>query len=839
MASLTDKVNNRIYTALSDAQRTTATHSRAAKLLLNAYTLSPNDFCHAFIHALNRILIILSRDPPVERLVQFVANFTASHLDTTGPFCSAIVKYLTIQSNAKAAAVRFRTLQIIANILRILPEDFEFTPDLWDLLMDTVMDRSLDKVPRVRVAAAGALCRLQTTGDQTADRCTAKLIEMMSSDSSPTVRKAAIQTVALTDSVIPHVLRRLRDVSADVRRALFETLAEKLPVTEMSQKERLLLLKEGLRDRVKLVRETCRDKMLLGTWMQVTCEGNIFQLVELLGCDDADEADVLRVLKVVFESQQYSSLIDACKIDVNNLTHVDVLVLRGLAEAKRGDGGVDRFIPTTLEYANVLRYYAVDEIASRHLLELSKSIDISDEAGRKALEEVIRSSFLASQNIGEQIVGSAVRAMRRIMMEGDATSRLLLEIIRQDILVSSESEESVEDQPLRENQEWATNRALNIALESLRISQQGASSSSAVNAIHASILELAVLPHLMSTDEEMRKLAVECVGLFCLLDKTGTEALNKLPLFIQAFEADVLDIQELALKVVVDMLMVFDFTTTNDGGDVSDCETQHSEAGDSGSSHAEKGDRQYSTASGAYYPAVVKFISLLYESLTHPEQSIRTLACQGLARLLYIRRLAPTAEGLSRLVVVYHNPITECDDELRQSLSVFFPAFAGMSGSNRLVLEDAFMQTISLFLEAPTKSPLSTVSAVHVAEFLLHLTLAEDRDNGANEGVGRPADEIRERLTESLMNNIIDSILSEDEETARVLTKIVTKIELLWSEQTNTSVQIACKLAKQAIDLSEDRSMCRQLKTWVDRVESTMEDEEMDGEDEQDEGRRL
>lgn len=859
-----------IASAFADAQRTAAAHTRASKQLITAFNQSPSDFLVHFFHALNRILVIFSRDPPVERLIQFVAHFSASSSETIPNFCTTIISYLICHCTASTPAVRFRTVQLIASILIQLPADAELSEATLNKLQQAIFNRATDRVPRIRSATAGVLCRMQETGDPEIDPCTALLVSMLSTDASAAVRKAALQAIANTNETVPYVLQRIRDVSADVRRCAYETLATKVDPRNLHQDEICVVLCEGLKDRVKAVRTACRELLVVNGWMKRVCNGNVFEFVEILGCHD-QEVEVLNALKVVFESNDFSKLVDATEIDVNNLKRDSVLVLRGLCEAKRGDGGVDKFIRSLIEYSKVLEYYVIDEFASKHLLELCKCVDMSDEAGRKILENTIRTTFLTGKLVSESVIPAAVCAMRRTMFDEESHLRLLIETVRHDILSTDEEDEQDEDDKddedadcsnsdgrserdeskateqyvnsnshqLTENSEeqaWQRTRALNICLEALRTASR-TTRSSALGTLYRNLVEVCVLPKKNSADDDMDvKLKVlECIGLFCMQDKSSIEAMQHMPLFIESAVSEEPKQQILAIKMLVDMLILFDFpseqpqTTTDDTSPNNKHKTpcgleadNVSVADDNNQSHRRqrrgsvKGSETQTVSFGK------QCLKVLSNTLLNTDGEPRTTAAQGLARLLYVNRVVPDPELLACLLLVYHDPTTEDDADLRQCLSVFFPAFAGKSDKNRIALEKAFEPMCSKILDysGDESDESSNISLAKAAQFVLDLTspTGEERTSSDACNVGEPADEIHHRLAEWVLNEVINACARDDFEDAREYAKVLIGMNLLCTPSSNEHFQMLYKLVKYALSETTDRQLKRSLTRFSDRI---------------------
>lgn len=62
---------------------------------------------------------------------------------------------------------------------------------------------------------------------------------------------------------------------------------------------------------------------------------------------------------------------------------------------------------------------------------------------------------------------------------------------------------------------------------------------------------------------------------------------------------------------------------------------------------------------------------------------LRTETAQGLAKLMYMGRIS-SAKLLSRLVLLWYNPVTEDDTLLRHCLGVFFQLYARESRCHTL-----------------------------------------------------------------------------------------------------------------------------------------------------------
>ncbi|KAJ1626026.1 hypothetical protein T492DRAFT_879104, partial [Pavlovales sp. CCMP2436] len=194
----------------AEAQRSVAAHKKCASAL--AALRDDPRFREELLKCANCVLLVYKREPAVERLMQFLVSFVQAEGANSSEGAEEdgllhfFLDYLVRHHECKDKAVRFRATQMIGLIMDGLPEDAE--------LSDELLDEMQDKIPLVRLHAAHALHRLQN------DLATEMLIRLMSSDTS-----------------------------ADVR----------LDPKWLSIKQRVSLLRDGLRD---------RDEMLRAHWLR-------------------------------------------------------------------------------------------------------------------------------------------------------------------------------------------------------------------------------------------------------------------------------------------------------------------------------------------------------------------------------------------------------------------------------------------------------------------------------------------------------------------------------------------------------------------------------------------
>lgn len=767
--------------AFADAQRTQATHNRAIKALTRAYESGQDAFLLAFLHCLNRALVVFAREPAVERVVTFVAAFTAANADT---FSSPLLEYLVEHSRSSSKGVRFRCVQTIAAVIAALPENAEIADEVFEPLAECALARSRDRVPRVRAAAAGALCRLQSTGMPAEDKVASRLVEMLTCDNSAAVRKSALAAVAVTDGTFEAIMSRTRDVKEDVRKAAYLMLATKLSPYDLDVTERLDLLKAGLRDRKATVRESCATELLLTGWLDNACSGNVFKLVELLG-GYTEEDLVLQALATVFKSSNHQHLLQNIEIDINNLSLSDALVLRAMSQIKHADVALDKYIPSALAYAEVLKYYAVDSFASNHLLALGNGLDLSDEAGRRVLETTLRDDFLKSMRVSHETVSPAIEALKAVSFSPESAVLSITQLVRDDVL--GDSENSRPESQMVEGAElspetWKDRRALHICKETLLKCPPTSAELVAPNSAYMELVQITAVRQVLSEINEHRAIALECLGLFCLLDKTGLEARAKIRLFMQACQDEV-SVTSVALKVILDFMMVFDLSEEQS-------EVRQSRVDDGG--------------------VIEECLQLVSGFMTSVEASIRTLAVEGMAKLLFTKRVVGTAPVLSRMLIALHNPSTEDDARMQQCLSVFFNAYAMLSHVNRQIVEQTALPTLVVFEEAPSNSPLSTVDIVKVGQFILYLTALGEKDEMV-------VAQMHARIAEQILNHLLD--IADDYAKGDIVRRYSRLLAGMRFDEGMELNGVLLKLTDNAIGfVEEDRRTVASLKKFKERI---------------------
>ncbi|XP_036776938.1 condensin complex subunit 3 [Manis pentadactyla] len=287
------------------------------------------------------------------------------------------------------------------------------------------------------------------------------------------------------------------------------------------------------------------------------------------------------------------------------------------------------------------------------------------------------------------------------------------------------------------------------------------STSTGISATMNGIIESLILPGIVTVHPVVRNLAVLCLG--CCGLQNQDFASKHFVLLLQVLQIDDVTIKISALKAIFDQLMTFGiepFKTKNIKALQSEAEINTEEEQES-----KEDEDETATARN--------ILKLLSDFLDSEVSELRTGAAEGLAKLMFSGLLV-SSRILSRLVLLWYNPVTEEDVQLRHCLGVFFPMFAYASRANQECFEEAFVPTLQTLASAPASSPLAEVEVANVAELLVDLT----RPSGLNPQAKHSeyqALTVHDNLAIKICNEILTCPRSPE---IRVYTKALSSLEL-------------------------------------------------------------
>ncbi|KAK5584344.1 hypothetical protein RB653_005953 [Dictyostelium firmibasis] len=269
-------------------------------------------------------------------------------------FFNLMLNHIINRSNSKEKSVRFRTIQILSEILSNLKEEYEFNETTWSKLIECILTKSKDRIPAIRKQSIHSLAKLQDPTSQ-GDPITLRLIDMLRFDTSPDVRVAALNNIVPSKKSLQPILEKTLDINPTIRKNSFIFIGKKIEIRFIPISLRVGLLKNGLKDRDQSVREAC-STMLIDYWLEKSLE--ISKFIKNLEVE-LFEQEVEVVLLEIFSKGKFG--VDKCReYDLFNLSKEQAINLRVLSQYLKKANNQDlleSMLPSILNFNEVLLYY--------------------------------------------------------------------------------------------------------------------------------------------------------------------------------------------------------------------------------------------------------------------------------------------------------------------------------------------------------------------------------------------------------------------------------------------------------------------------------------------------
>ena len=511
---------------------------------------------------------------------------------------------------AKEKTVRYRATQIVSHIISSLEA---IDDEYYHLVRMGLLKRARDKESMVRIQAVLGLGRLagnegdedQNNDDSDSDDSNGlleKLLEILQNDPSADVRRTLLLNLPLTPETLPFLLERARDVDSATRRALYSRLLPALgDFRHLSLSMREKLLRWGLRDRDEHVRKATA-KLFRERWVEDCARTksapddpghtealppSIEALTELLERIDIvnsgmEDGIALEALQEFWDGRpDYRDVIDFEDPFWDHLSAERSFLARSFndfcrkQEQDSHETMVEDKMPEVTKLAFILQRNTNDlierlrrinaqneadaeeetieqEFVVEQLLHIARTLDYTDEVGRRKMFALLRES-LAVAELPDEATKLVVEVLRTICGYDSAGERdfcgVILEAIAEvhdTILVDEptlhEEEESfhsarseitdttpTRDEPSKndedgrqEQDEEKAIREIMVNMKCLHIARcmlQNIGDKLQDNVHLVTMLNNLVVPAVRSHEAPIRELGLLCLGLCCLLDK--------------------------------------------------------------------------------------------------------------------------------------------------------------------------------------------------------------------------------------------------------------------------------------------------------------------------------
>ncbi|XP_023274314.1 condensin complex subunit 3 [Seriola lalandi dorsalis] len=326
----------------------------------------------------------------------------------------------------------------------------------------------------------------------------------------------------------------------------------------------------------------------------------------------------------------------------------------------------------------------------------------------------------------------------------------------------------------------------------------------------SALMSSLVLPSIANAHPGVRNMAVVCLGTCTLHSKELAK--THMVLLLQIAQLDEVKIRISALRAIIDLLLLFSFQLLSETAATQTAlpsESPDRQEEDAPPVAEEKGEVSEDTAQS--------ILVMLSEFLDSEVSDLRTETAEGLAKLMYTGRIS-SAKMLSRLVLLWYNPVTEDDTRLRHCLGVFFQLYARESRARQEVVEESFLLTVRTLMNAPASSPLAEVDINNVVELLVELTRpsALIKPSANTEEVC-----VHDYLAVRMCGEMLKDPTAPE---VRLYAKTLSNLELSRDETVRKDLQT---LLQQLVQVVRDRVCLRALEKMVNQLVDSKEQAEL------------
>ncbi|KAI4163677.1 MAG: hypothetical protein LQ342_002711 [Letrouitia transgressa] len=650
---------------------------------------------------------------------------------STTRLVSHVLSVLLPLLGSKEKTVRYRATQVVAHIVNSLDS---IDDETYHLLRMSLLKRIRDKESIIRVQAVLGLGRLagneedcmQEDADSDGGESNSlldRLLDILQNDPSAEVRRSLLVNLPLTPGTLPFLLERARDLDPATRRALYSKILPALgDFRHLSLSMREKLLRWGLRDRDEIVRRAT-GRLFRERWIG-DCAGtqvidddgsntdpkapSVDGLLELLERIDvlnsaAGNGVALEAMKEFWNGRpDYRDMVTFDDPFWDRLTPESIFMARSLInfyqeeQDDKYESLLEEKMPEVTKLAFILQRYTNDlierirytntssdpggdediveqEFIVEQLLHIAKTLDYTDEVGRRKMFALLR-EILSIAELPEEVTRLVVDVLRNVNGKEATGERefcsVVLEAVAEvhdtialeDPTIDNEDESfhsarselsdtpptkpKMEEKDEVDNSEVEEAKAIKeimINLKCLHIAQcmlENVEGSLQQNVHLVTMLNNLVVPAVRSHEAPIRERGLACLGLCCLLDKALAD--ENLTLFLHCYSKGHDALQVSAIHVLCDILATHPTLLTLD------------------------------TADPGLQKSISKIFAKALKGIHTPE--VQCAATTALCKLMLLS-IIRDEDLLKQAVTCYFDPSTRENAGVIQALSYFLPIY--------------------------------------------------------------------------------------------------------------------------------------------------------------------
>ncbi|KAI0764062.1 nuclear condensing complex subunit [Irpex lacteus] len=777
------------------------------RVLLVKKGVQPADRVVKFVGSYVAYILEKGLSPPVPSS----SSSEDEDLDTpVSRFISQLLKFLLKGFVVKDKNVRFRSVGTVAELLCHLGELDE---DIYDRLRRALLERRQDKEAIIRAQAILALAKLMDTDadedEEQEEGILEYILDSLCADVSPEVRRLAIVNTPLTPITLPVIITRTRDIDPCIRALVFNKTLRYFNPAQLTIAQRETLVRDGLGDRDDKVKAAAAD--MVDYWFDIarsepdsdflTGVSQFLSLFDLTNEEGlAIALDALRsifvtkasaVRKVVFPDTYWqgmtleAAVFARCFIEYTSpdsteascsgiglntsrmMDDAGIPVVMAFAffvqencnlmldaieefETLKADENFDNLSDDEQDFSALER--SEEEMYRRvcilgEMLKIACCLDYTDELGRRKMFLVIR-SMIGVEYLPETLMDSCLEVLKLTTDDREMikiTVETMVEL--RDSLFDGRDDSGFEEpppdvddsrmsslntsrlgshkRPTRELNEQEKLRSDEIDLRCLTLCiamLKRVNGRFEENSTLEGVVNDLIVPSIKRVEANFRELGLVALGLCCLIARDM--ALQSFGLFCSQVQHVPGSLKPKILQIVLDLLLMHSGVFFQRSKETTD-----------------------------------QILSFLLQTFEDDEAlDVRAVICVGLSKLM-LNGIIGDERVLTALVLAFVSPANSDNQQLRQCLSFFIPAYCYSSYANQLRMQSIFFTVFDLVTQAygEMEEDQTMITPAQFCALFVDWTDPQKRASGSSSQLGSDSEDTHFNLAIDILQSCYDA----------------------------------------------------------------------------------
>ncbi|CAG9859897.1 unnamed protein product [Phyllotreta striolata] len=307
-----ERLTREIYNLFSSGQQSTSNHEKNTKKLKQIYKDSNHEEFFASIKVCLQIFLQYPlKHAGVDKVMKLFCKFCAV-LHGDHPLLEDILNFLLKTCVLIDNNIRIRSCTLIYGIIEKVSD---LSETLMNNLQNVFLNRLYDPKLVIKEFAILILSKFQESNEDE-NEIILQFKRLMNNSGVAKVRQLCIENIRCTNSVLPCIINRIRDVNVNVRLAAFKRLS--YLAEHLKNMEKRLVLNIGFADESVEITNYI-TKVLLKSWLESYNNDIVMLLKSLKGFSNENEVNITTVLykKIVESCLKCGTLKDISSITLN------------------------------------------------------------------------------------------------------------------------------------------------------------------------------------------------------------------------------------------------------------------------------------------------------------------------------------------------------------------------------------------------------------------------------------------------------------------------------------------------------------------------------------------